>query len=195
MAGVILRVDLSEAQEAIRRSNGGEPRKLTPSELQTLRDGQGRILNAFTETWPVKTGLSKAGWRVKITTRGGLGYSVYNDVYYSEWVFRAGEGPDPLFPKLFDYVESSIVPDISDTLIEYANIIAAEFEADKAYENEIDTLLDEYKKEQRDILKKAKGRGLIALTRSHGATAAGVAVAASRALQRRRADGTRRRRA
>ena len=155
MSNVVLTIELNQAQQALREANEGKPRNLTESELMVIQEGRQLILNQFTQTWPVKTGLSKAGWRVKIRTRGALGYLVFNDVDYSSYVFRAGEGPDPLWPKLLNQVENEIIPYISDQLIQMAELDIERKRAEKRRDQALNAVTEEFEREGRAIMMQA----------------------------------------
>jgi len=117
MSIVNLTIHLKTVEDKIRSLNKGRLRRLTPTEMLTLIEGQALILDELTNTWPVRTGLSKAGWQVQLKTRGELGYFVFNDVYYSSWVFRKDEGPDPLWPQLIRAAQAIIDDQISPKLL------------------------------------------------------------------------------
>jgi len=113
---VHLIIHLKTAEDRIRAGNDGRMRRLSGPEMLAMIEGQRLILDKFTNTWPVRTGRSKAGWQVQLKTRGQLGYVVFNDVEYTSWVFRADEGPDPLYPQLEDQANAEIVDNITDTM-------------------------------------------------------------------------------
>ena len=174
MSTVSLFIHLKKAQERIRASNDGKPRELTGSELMVLLEGQEVILNAFTQTWPVDTGRSKSTWRVKLRTKGELGYSVYNDTDYTSYVFRSKEGPDPLWPKLLATVRDTIVPGISDQLIELADIRISEQKQAKKDERQVDNLIDQLRREREDVIRKAsKKRPIYAVLREYVSATSG----------------------
>ncbi len=91
---VDLDIELRSVTRHLRREHGSL-RSLSAGELVVLIAGGQSILVQLRNNWSVVTGRSRAGWDVAPVTRGFIGYKVRNNVDYSQYVHRRGEGARP----------------------------------------------------------------------------------------------------
>jgi len=112
---VDLDIELRSVTRHLRREHGSL-RSLSAGELVVLIAGGQSILVQLRNNWPVVTGRSRAGWDVAPVTRGFIGYKVRNNVDYSQYVHRRGEGPDPLWQEQMIIIRDVILPPIVERL-------------------------------------------------------------------------------
>jgi hypothetical protein len=106
-----LDIQLRSVERHLRRKHGSA-RLLTAGEQIVLIAGSQDILIQLRSGWPVVTGRSIAGWNVRPVFRPFLGYRVTNEVDYSQYVHRSGEGPDPLWEAQLIIIRDEILPPI-----------------------------------------------------------------------------------
>ena len=112
---VDLDIELRSVTRHLKRKHG-EMRVLSAGELIVLIAGGQDVLMQFRSGWPVVTGRSRAGWDVQAIQRPFIGYRVTNDVDYSQYVHRSGEGPDPLWEQQMLIIRDRILPPIVERL-------------------------------------------------------------------------------
>ncbi len=112
---VDLDIELRSVTRHLKRKHG-EMRTLTAGEFIVLLAGAQDVLVQLRQGWPVQTGTSRAGWDVQAIQSPYIGYRVSNGVEYSQWVHRAGEGPDPLWEQQMLIIRDRILPPVVDRL-------------------------------------------------------------------------------
>ena len=112
---VDLDIELRSVTRHLKRKHG-KMRTLTAGELIVLIAGGQDILVQLRQGWPVVTGRSRAGWDVQAIQTPFIGYRVTNGVDYSQYVHRAGEGPDPLWQEQMLIIRDRILPPVVDRL-------------------------------------------------------------------------------
>ena len=112
---VDLDIELRSVTRHLKRKHG-ELRVLTAGEFIVLLAGAQDVLVQLRQGWPVVTGRSRAGWDVQAIQRPFIGYRVSNGVDYSQYVHRAGEGPDPLWQEQMLIIRDRILPPVVDRL-------------------------------------------------------------------------------
>ena len=113
---VDLDIELRSVTRHLKRKHG-QARVLSAGELIVLIAGSQDLLLQFRSGWPVVTGRSRAGWDVQAIQRPFIGYRVTNNVDYSQWVHRAGEGEDgPLWEQQMLIIRDRILPPIVERL-------------------------------------------------------------------------------
>ena len=112
---VDLDIELRSVTRHLKRKHG-ELRTLTAGEFIVLLAGAQDVLVQLRQGWPVVTGRSRAGWDVQAIQTPFIGYRVTNGVDYSQYVHRAGEGPDPLWQEQMLIIRDRILPPVVDRL-------------------------------------------------------------------------------
>jgi len=112
---VDLDIELRSVTRHLKRKHG-EMRTLTAGEFIVLLAGAQDVLVQLRQGWPVVTGRSRAGWDVQAIQTPFIGYRVTNGVDYSQYVHRAGEGPDPLWQEQMLIIRDRILPPVVDRL-------------------------------------------------------------------------------
>jgi hypothetical protein len=89
----------------------GTRRALTPAETSILFEEGNAQMRVIRRNWPVRTGTSRAAWRLSVRGRPGDVALIFdNPMYYSSWVTRKGQTPvrdggrpwyQVLIPKVF----------------------------------------------------------------------------------------------
>lgn len=110
-----LDIQLRSVERHLRRKHG-EKRALTAGEFIVLLAGAQDVLVQLRQGWPVVTGRSRAGWDVQAVQQPFIGYRVTNGVDYSQWVHRAGEGPDPLWEQQMIAIRDQVLPPVVERL-------------------------------------------------------------------------------
>lgn len=83
--------------ERFLRRNHGSVRQLTVTERRIMRKWVRRMELAIEDAWPVDTGTSRDHWRSRVygsartNPDGGIGFLLWNDTYYVQWIRRTGE--------------------------------------------------------------------------------------------------------
>lgn len=96
----------------------GAPRSLTAEESDVLYEYAGLIEAYVVERWPVDTGTSRDSFAFTVSGQPGeIGATFTNDMFYVEYVHRAGEPPDPplyaiLFPEARDLYQPDAIRDL-----------------------------------------------------------------------------------
>lgn len=72
----------------------GSPRGLSADEIEVLAEWADVVVAEIADAWPVDTSTSRDMW-ASYVTEDPLGFVVYNDVDYVEWVHEAGTPADP----------------------------------------------------------------------------------------------------
>lgn len=126
--GVEYPVRLRTVMAAIVRLHGA-PRGLSATEVEVLADHAGAIVDAIADAWPVDTSTSRDAWTdILYTSAGNVGFDIVNDVYYVEYVHRAGEPAiPPLWETLLPETVAAMAPDMN------ADLIAAVAETERRY--------------------------------------------------------------
>ena len=110
-----LDIQLRSVERHLRRKHG-EKRALTAGEFIVLLAGAQDVLVQLRQGWPVVTGRSRAGWDVQAIQQPFIGYRVTNSVDYSQYVHRAGEGPDPLWEQQMLAIRDQVLPPVVERL-------------------------------------------------------------------------------
>ena len=131
MMGVEMPIPLKTVMAAIERLHGS-PRQLSTTEIAILDAHAGAIVDDIADAWPVDTSTSRDAWtHILDTTRGDIGFTVVNDVFYVEYVHRAGEGPDPLYESLVPEVVRAHAPGLNADMIDAIKETEARYQAFK----------------------------------------------------------------
>ena len=112
---VDLDIELRSVTRHLKRKHG-KMRVLSAGEFIVLLAGAQDVLMQLRQGWPVVTGRSRAGWDVQAIQTPFIGYRVTNGVDYSQYVHRAGEGPDPLWQEQMLIIRDRILPPVVDRL-------------------------------------------------------------------------------
>jgi hypothetical protein len=75
-------------QYIIQKHNGF--RFLELSEIQALDDLAGYIVQDIEDAWPVDTSTSRDAFRFELMTGGMVGFTIFNDVDYVEFIVEPG---------------------------------------------------------------------------------------------------------
>lgn len=126
--GVEYPVQLRTVMAAIVQLHGSA-RGLSATEVEVLADHAGAIVDAIADAWPVDTSTSRDAWTdILHTTAGNIGFDLVNDVYYVEFVHRAGE---PAIPPLWETLLPETIQAMAPAM--NADLIAAVAETERRY--------------------------------------------------------------
>lgn len=96
MPAVQVEIELKGIEAYVKKKTRGQPRPLSPVEVETLYYWADLMLVYIKNQWPIDTGTSRDRWSlVADTSPGRMALFVENPMYYASYVHRAGTPAEP----------------------------------------------------------------------------------------------------